>query len=238
MDDQKNSRIPVTRASAAWLWKALKFESLPVIVLLFALFYSNGYAYLETYYNGLGAPINRMGFDAYQFVVFGGVDMLVKSSAFLIACSIVASLTCLMTFTENPDRVIPTTTTLAPATFRYRLVQRLTKSYTRAKQLILGTFFLTFLAIGTWALWTLTFSQSIERGKLRAYEEIRDCKPETVRLKNLDLVAGCIVGESDDTLYLVDKHNEGTDIFYQKLQIPKDSIRSTTGPQLKLKKPE
>ena len=80
--------------------------------------------------------------------------MLVKSSAFLIACSIVASLTCLMTFTDNPDRVSPTTT-LAPATFRYRLVQRLTKSYTGAKQLILGTFLLTFLAIGTWVLWTL-----------------------------------------------------------------------------------
>lgn len=236
MDAQENTNAAFSKTRAAWLWKAVKLESLPIMVLLFALFYSNGYAYLETYYGGLGAPINRLGFDTYQFVVFGGMDMLVKFSALLITCSAVASLVCLMSFTEDPDRVLPTTT-LAPTTARYRWVQRMGKNYTRAKPLILGTFLLTFLAIATWALWTLTFSQSIERGKLRAYEEIRDCKPETVQLKNLDRITGCIVGESDDMLYLVEKHNEGAEIMYEKRQVSKDSIKSTNGPQLTLKKP-
>ena len=236
MDDQENANAPVAKTSAAWLWKVVKFESLSIMVLLFALFYSNGYAYLETYYGALGAPINRLGFDTYQFVVFGGMDMLVKFSAFLILCSAVASLICLMSFTEDPDRVSPTTP-LAPTTARYRLVQRMGKNYARARPLILGTFLLTFLAIGTWALWTLTFSQSIERGKLRAYEEIRDCKPETLQLKNLDRITGCIVAESDDMLYLVDKRREGAEIMYEKRQVSKDSIKSTNGPQLTLKKP-
>ena len=236
MDDQENANAPVAKTSAAWLWKVVKFESLSIMVLLFALFYSNGYAYLETYYGALGAPINRLGFDTYQFVVFGGMDMLVKISASLIACSAVASFVCLMYFTENPDRVFPTTT-LAPTTARYRFLQHMGKSYTRAKPLILGTFLLTFLAIATWALWTLTFSQSIERGKLRAYEEIRDCKPETVQLKNLDRITGCIVGESDDMLYLVEKHKESAEIMYEKRQVSKDSIKSTNGPQLTLKRP-
>lgn len=236
MDAQENTNAAVSKTRAAWLWKAVKLESLPIMVLLFALFYSNGYAYLETYYGGLGAPINRLGFDTYQFVVFGGMDMLVKFSALLITCSAVASLVCLMSFTEDPDRVLPTTT-LAPTTARYRWVQRMGKNYTRAKPLILGTFLLTFLAIATWALWTLTFSQSIERGKLRAYEEIRDCKPETVQLKNLDRITGCIVGESDDMLYLVEKHKESAEIMYEKRQVSKDSIKSTNGPQLTLKRP-
>ncbi len=142
MDDQENANAPVAKTRAAWLWKVVKFESLSIMVLLFALFYSNGYAYLETYYGDLGAPINRLGFDTYQFVVFrripqtdryrlgfdtyqfvvfGGMDMLVKFSAFLILCSAVASLICLMSFTEDPDRVSPTTP-LAPTTARYRLV--------------------------------------------------------------------------------------------------------------------
>ncbi|WDU64237.1 hypothetical protein LRS56_06990 [Pseudomonas poae] len=236
MENQKDTNAHVSQVNAAWLWRVVKLESLPIMLLLFAVFYSNGYAYLETYHGKLGMPVNRLGYDAYQFVVFGGIDVLVKFAALLIVITAVAILTCLIYFTENPDRV-PSSTTLPPMSRRYRLSQRLSKSYTKARLPVRVTLLLTFLAMGMWSIWTLTFSQSIARGKLNAYEEIRKCKPSTVLLKNLDVVTACVVGESDDMLYLIDKHTEDGKILFQERSIPKDSIRSTTGPATPLEKP-
>ncbi len=237
MDEHKDASAAVARLSSAWSWKVIRFESIPILVLLFALFYSNGYAYLETYHDGLGMPLNRLGYDSYQFVVYGGIDVLVKVAAILIAMAAVAILTCLMYFMEDPYRVIPATP-VDPTTRRHRLSRRLTKSYIQAKLQLLGTLLLIVLAFGAWALWMFTVYASAERGKLKAYEEIRDCKPSTLQLKNLDVVTACVVGESDDTLYLIDKHTQDGEIVFQERRIPKDSLRSTTGPVTTLKKPD
>lgn len=237
MDDHKNANAPAARVSKAWLWRAIKFESVPILVLVFALLYSNGYAYLETVKLELGMPINRLGYDTYQFVVYGGIDILVKLAAIFLAIAGGAIFAVMMHFTENPDRVFPIKPE-APDTFRYKLGQRLKKSYTKARMQIIGVLLIVLLAFSIWLIWKIAFSQSIERGKLNAYEEIRNCKPSTVRLKNLDVVTACIVGESDDMLYLIDKNTQGSEIQFQERRIPKNSISSTAGPVSLLKKPD
>lgn len=72
----------------------------------------------------------------------------------------------------------------------------------------------------------MAVSQSIERAELDAYNELRRCVTSAVQLNNLDIVTGCVVGESDDVLYLVDKRNEG--ILFEKRQVPKTSISMVT----------
>ena len=237
MDDQKPTDVPAARFSVAGLWNVIKRQSLPIVLLLFALFYSNGYAYLETYNNKLGVPVNRLGYDTYQYVVYGGNDILVKLAALLIASAAVLIFACLMYFTENPERVVPSRA-LAPHTRRYKLLRRLEKSYSKATTQILGALLVSVLAFFAWLVWTLAYAQSIAHGKLRAYETIRDCEPSAVQLKNLDAITACIVGESDDMLYLIDKHAQGNEILFQELSIPKESIRSTTGTKTPLKKPD
>lgn len=236
MDEPKASNAPASRLSAAWLWRLIKRQSLPIMLLLFALFYSNGYAYLETYNNALGVPVNRLGYDTYHYVVYGGNDILVKLAALLIVCAAVLVFACLMYFTENPDRVLPTRE-LGTHTRRYRMLRRLEKSYKKATTPIFGALLISLLALIVWIIWSLAYAQSMDHGKLRAYEEIRDCKPSILQLNNLDVVTACIVGESDDLLYLVEKHSEGGEVRFQKRRVPKDSIRSTTGPETLLKKP-
>lgn len=229
MVDPKDADTQPNRIKAAWLWKVVKFESLSIMVLLFALLYSNGYAYLETYNLKLGVPVNRLGYDTYQFVVYGGIDILVKLGAmlFVIAGGTIFALQ--VYFTENPDRVFPTRTQ-DPTAFTYRLGQRLKKSYTKARMQITAVLLITLLTFLAWGCWKIAFSQSIERGKLNAYQEIRDCKPSTLQLNNLDVVTGCIVGESDDMLYLIEKHSEGKDeITFKKQILPKQNLRSTSG---------
>ncbi|AIB37440.1 hypothetical protein ICJ33_18515 [Pseudomonas simiae] len=237
MDEQKVSNTPASRLSAAWLWRLLKRQSLPIMLLLFALFYSNGYAYLETYNKVLGVPVNRLGYDTYHYVVYGGNDILVKLAALLIFTAAVLVFACLMYFTENPDRVLPTRE-LGIHTRRYRMLRRLEKSYRKATTPISGALLISLLAFFAWIIWSLAYAQSMAHGKLRAYEEIRDCKPSILQLNNLDVVTACIVGESDDMLYLVEKHREGGEIQFQKRRVPKDSVRSTTGPTTVLKKPD
>ncbi|MBN0357568.1 hypothetical protein JTM63_34060, partial [Pseudomonas aeruginosa] len=48
-------------------------------------------------------------------------------------------------------------------------------------------------------------SDSVGSAERAAFKEVRDCNVAEIRLKNTDVVAACIVGESDDMLYLVYK---------------------------------
>lgn len=91
------------RVTGGGVWRAIKFESLSFIAIMFALFFTKGYVYLETLNSKLGVPVNRLGFDGQLYAVYGGVSLLVIFTALMIAVAGVFIFTSLMMFFENPE---------------------------------------------------------------------------------------------------------------------------------------
>lgn len=85
MDMKEETTLMAGSLSGIKLWRVVKFESLSFIAILFALFFTKGYVYLETLNSRLGVPVNRLGFDGQLYAVYGGVNLLVIFTALLIA---------------------------------------------------------------------------------------------------------------------------------------------------------
>ena len=237
MDNENRVVTGIAPLSYARLWRAVKFESLSIVALLFALFFTSGYVYLEVINSKLGVPVTRLGFDSYMYAVYGGVNILIIFTPLLIAIAAVAVFSTMMHFFENPDRASPSVNP-NPESRGYRLALWLEKRFKRSREPVIASLLISLVALGFWSTWKMTVSQSIERAELAAYNELRQCTPSSVQLNSLDLVTGCIVGESDDVLYLVEKRSEGKEgIVFEKRQVPKVRIRMVTGTDT-LKKPD
>lgn len=228
MQNQPDANSTISPLSPTRLWRALKFESLSVIALLFGLFFTSGYVYLETFNSTLGVPVSRLGFDSYRYAVYGGVNILIVLTALLIAMASVAVFSTIVHFFENPERP-PHSASLDPTSRRYRLAKWLEKRFKRSREAIIASFLISLLALGFWGVWKLAVSQSVERAEAAAYKELLRCTSSTVLLNNMDVITGCVVGESDDVLYLVNKRSEGKDgILFEKRRVPKANISRVT----------
>lgn len=210
-------------------WRILKFEGLSFIAILFALFFANGYVYLETLNSKLGVPVSRLGFDGQIYAVYGGVNLLVLVTALLMVFTAVGAVSALMAFSENPDRE------KKPSNSKFSLLLRrfeiwASKRFKNAREIALAALYVGFVALVFFLLWKLTVASSVEKAERDAYKLVRDCEVANIHLKNMDVLTACIVGESDDALYLVFKSKEDAGVIYfDKGILPKDSVRSARG---------
>ncbi|MGF0333887.1 hypothetical protein [Ectopseudomonas toyotomiensis] len=174
---------------------------------------------METLNSKLGVPVNRLGFDGQLYAVYGGVSLLVIFTALMIAVAGVFVFTSLMMFFENPNRQNKDFEVKTDGWFWRRL--------RHAKDFIVVALAMTLFSVLLYGLWAVVVSDSVESAERAAFEEVRDCNVAEIRLKNTDVVAACIVGESDDMLYLVYKgvEREGS-IDFEKGILSKSLVGS------------
>lgn len=219
MDMKDEAKLVADSLSGIKLWRAVKFESLSFIAILFALFFTKGYVYLETLNSRLGVPVNRLGFDGQLYAVYGGVNLLVIFTALLIAIAGILVFSSLMAFFENPDRQKRSLEKKADGWFVRRV--------RNAREFIIVALVMTLLSLCFYGLWAVVVSNSVESAERAAYKEVRDCEVATIGLKNTDVVKACVVGESDDMLYLVYKGvEENKEISFDKGMLSKASVSS------------
>ncbi|HBO7164281.1 TPA: hypothetical protein L4967_005767 [Pseudomonas aeruginosa] len=197
MEMKDEAKCAPGRVSGLGLWRAIKFESFSFIAIMFALFFTKGYVYLETLNSRLGVPVNRLGFDGQLYAVYGGVSLLVIFTALMIAFAGVFVFTSVMMFFENPKRQRKDFEVNPDGWFWLRL--------RHAKDFIVVALAMTAFSVALYGLWAVVVSDSVGSAERAAFKEVRDCNVAEIRLKNTDVVAACIVGESDDMLYLVYK---------------------------------
>ncbi|MBN0372114.1 hypothetical protein JTM65_35510, partial [Pseudomonas aeruginosa] len=105
--------------------------------------------------------------------------------------------TSVMMFFENPKRQRKDFEVNPDGWFWLRL--------RHAKDFIVVALAMTAFSVALYGLWAVVVSDSVGSAERAAFKEVRDCNVAEIRLKNTDVVAACIVGESDDMLYLVYK---------------------------------
>lgn len=219
MDVKEETKLVAGGLSGVKIWRAVKFESLSFIAILFALFFTKGYVYLETLNARLGVPVNRLGFDGQLYAVYGGVNFLVIFTAFLIVIAGALVFSSLMAFFENPNRQKQSSEKKVDGWFLKRV--------RNAREFIIVALVMVFLSLCFYWLWAIVVSNSVESAEKAAYREVRGCELATISLKNMDVIKACVVGESDDMLYLIYKGSEGDkEINFDKGMLSKSNVRS------------
>lgn len=210
-------------------WRILKFEGLSFIAILFALFFTNGYVYLETLNSKLGIPVSRLGFDGQIYAVYGGVNILVLVIALLMVFAAVSVFSALMAFAENPEPKKKNSSSKFGG-FLGKLGFWAARRFKNAREITFAALYIALVTSVLFLLWKLTVSSSVEKATKDAYRVVRDCDVVSIYLKNMDVLTACIVGESEDALYLIfkDKEDKGV-IYFDKGIIPKGSLRAARG---------
>lgn len=180
-----------------------KIEGLSAIAVVFALFFTNGYVYLETLSTRLDAPINRLGFSNQIYAVYGGVSFLVIMAASFIALSVIMFATYVMALAENPENEASKDNWLK--NMLTKAAGKLSKRHARTKQFLFVTVLAISLAAVLYGFWKITVSSAIERAEKQAFEFATTCTQSVIFLNNTTRMGACIVGESDDNLYLLFK---------------------------------
>jgi len=199
--------------------RAVKFESISFVVILFALFFTKGYVYLETLNSRLGVPVSRLRFDGQLYAVYGGVDVLVFFTALFIALSGVLAFYWLMAFLDSPDRQRKSTSGDSNGWFCRRL--------RNSRVFLVFALAMISVSLCLYGVWSLVVSDSVKKGNSAAFKEVRDCEVSVIKLRNTDSIKGCIVGESDDMLYWVNKIKQDHDsVYFEKGMVPKELIFS------------
>lgn len=124
-----------------------------------------------------------------------------------------------MAFFESPDKPTRSLENKPDGWFIRRL--------RNTKEFIIVALVMALLSLCFYGLWALVVSNSIERAVDAAYKEVRDCEVATINLKNTDVTKACIVGESDDMLYLIYKGSESDkEIYFDKGMLSKSNVSS------------
>jgi len=210
--------------------KLFKIEGLSAIAVVFALFFTNGYVYLETLKNRLDIPINRLGFSSQIYAVYGGVSFLVIIAASLIALSIVMFATYIIALIENPESGNNADNWAKKVVIKLR--NKLSKRHANTKQFLLATLLITLLATILYGLWNFTVSTAVKRAEKQALKYATTCAESVISLTNTDRVKACIAGESDDVLYLLFKGDStGTEAaIFETGLLPKKNLEISRKP--------
>ncbi|BFN27869.1 hypothetical protein PSCT_03024 [Pseudomonas sp. SCT] len=209
--------------------RLFKIEGLSAVAVIFALFFTNGYVYLETLKNRLDIPINRLGFSSQIYAVYGGVSFLVIIAASLIALSAIMVATYIIALIENPE------SETSKDNFINKIInkagQKLSKRHAKTKQFLLATLLTALLAALLYGLWDFTVSTAVKRAEKQAFKFATTCTESVISLTNTDRVKACIAGESDDVLYLLFK-GDSTDkkAVYETGLLPKKNLEMTRKP--------
>lgn len=209
--------------------KIFKIEGLSAIAVVFALFFTNGYVYLETLKNRLDVPINRLGYSSQIYAVYGGVSFLVIIAASLIALSVIMFATYIIALIENPES--ETNKDNFINNLINKAIHKPSKRHAKTKQFLLATLLTTLLAALLYGLWDFTVSTAVKRAEKQAFEFATTCTESVISLTNTDRVKACIAGESDDILYLLFKGNS-TDkkSVFETGMLPKKNLEMTRKP--------
>lgn len=206
-----------------------KIEGLSAIAVVFALFFTNGYVYLETLNTRLGAPINRLGFSNQIYAAYGGVSFLVIIAAAFIALSAIMFGTYVIALIENPETEASADNWLNKIT--KKAGRKLSRRHARTKQFLLATILTVLLAAILYGLWKFTVSSAVERAEKRAFDFATTCTESIISLNNTDHMEACVVGESDDNLYLLFKGKiQDQNVYFETGLLPKRYLSMTRKP--------
>ncbi|MBH3440085.1 hypothetical protein [Pseudomonas luteola] len=196
----------------------LKSESIPFAAILLALCIAKGYAYLEKFNQLLGIPVTRLGFDSYIYAIYGGVSFYAALLIGGIFLTLSLAFSSIISLTEKPKETSSAyreKSLLAPTRIR------------KAKPFIIAALAIALFTLVVYTAFGLVISDSQKTAQRAAYKEITNCEIASIKLKNTDIIKACIVGESDDMLYLAIKTDEKDGVVsFDKIMQPKDAVES------------
>lgn len=209
--------------------RVVRFESISIITIFFALVVTRGYAYLEKVDLILGVPTWRVGYDSLIYAIYGGLPLTFLIIGVCVGTALALALLGILVLFEKPELEKPPKSAHDQNSIRDRLPAAL--------PLLLGAFFVGLFSILLWLVMDFMVKDAQKSATNVAYDLIDKCSEATLALKNTDKVTGCIVGETDDMLYLIKRLSKENDSMnFNKIMQPKSSLASSSEPA-KLKKP-
>lgn len=209
--------------------RVVKFESISIITVFFALVVTRGYAYLEKVDLILGVPTWRVGYDSFIYAIYGGLPFTFLITGVGAGTALALAVLGGLILLEKPAAMKPAEKHYDQNSIRYRLPTAL--------PLLLGAFFVGSLSILLWLVMDFMVKDAQKSAITVAYELVENCPEATLTLTNTDKVTGCVVGETDDMLYLVKRmSNQNNIIKFSKIMQPKSALASSSEPA-ELKKP-
>ena len=212
----------------AWISES-KFLSLSILntsfllAFLAGISFLKGFVYLEHYYNLLDIPIDRLNFSVQKITIYGSVDLITFTVALLIFVAASSTIAVLLALFENPQKPRKRSTT--PPKWITTLKDRASK----LKIAAIATSLLIILALLGYAFWQLTISIPSERANKNAIKTAEHCTQSRIKTNSLDTYNACILAESDDMIYLLERTEEeqkGEHIKFKTFMLPKQRIIS------------
>jgi len=201
----------------------LKFESISIITIIFAVMVARGYVYLEQLNILFGVPTWRMGYSSLMYALYGGLPLASLFIAILVGTAAGFGVIFTIRLLEKPSEKVSETD--------YEIKQR-TQKFDYAFPFFLGALVVGILSLVLWALLFFVSYGAQKSASKTAYEFISYCNESTLSLKNLDKLNGCIVGETDDMLYLVKRRTiNGDSVDFDKIIQPKNLLFSSVTPK-------
>lgn len=209
--------------------RVVRFESISIITVFFAMVVTRGYTYLEKVDLILGVPAWRVGYDSLIYAIYGGLPFTFLLTGVGAGTALALAFLGGLVLLEKPAVTKPPEKHYDQNSIRYRLPTAL--------PLLLGAFFVGLFSILLWLVMDFMVKDAQKSAITVAYELIEKCSEATLALTNTDKVTGCIVGETDDMLYIVKRiSNENDVIKFSKIMQPKIALASSSEPA-ELKKP-
>lgn len=177
--------------------KAIRIDISLFLAIATGAIIMNGYAHLEKFYMTLDVPIDRMNFSLQKIAAYGGASLSSSISSLLSALALVGFITIFFALMESPDRQAQTPSHL-PVWLNNRL--RRAGQLGLPIKLVLALLAVTGMVI---TLCHLLITLPSNSGRISALKTVTNCYEHHLVYANTTTYDGCLVAESDDTLYLI-----------------------------------
>jgi hypothetical protein len=199
----------------------LRVEVTLVIAVAIGIFTLSGYAYLEKYYNTLDVPMSRINITTQTLLAYGGASISSLIFAVSFAAALVAVPTLVMALFEKPGKTPPTPVELRgwPARIRDRAIE------IRSAFVVVGA--IVSIAAIAFLIYHIALQKPSDRAHRSAFREVKNCTEQTLRYRNAETYNGCVIAESDDLFYLIEKLGYKTKdktMKFKTIRLPKSGL--------------
>ncbi len=206
--------------------RILRFNVTLIIAVSIGAFTLNGYAFLEKYYLVLEVPIGRINISQQALLAYGGASLGSQMLAIIVPIALVATSTAFMALLEKPGKKPEAGKPGRLYHFIKRISDRAAELETALK---IVTVAIIFATLG-YAAWYGALEQPSGAGYESALKKVKTCSEQTIFFDASTEYTGCIVAESDDTLYLIKRlEHSDKEIKFKPYSVPKNGILRVEG---------
>jgi hypothetical protein len=218
------SNLPTQKESLSRFRKYLRIDAALFVASMVGAFTLSGFAHLEKFYLTIDVPVDRINITTQHFLAYGAAGFGSYLGALVFAMAGVGIVTLVLLMLEMPWKEGKEPPVLPRWVIRKR--DQAIENYPAYAfvGVICATAFFLMLA------WFLLVRVPSDAGRDAALRLASECSVRRLAYTNLDQYEGCQVAESNDMIYLLQRHHcDKTGVDFRTLELPKQGLRSITG---------